>query len=275
MAQKDGVKKMILDAWENSVCGMKKDCVFRDRLNNVKNDLKCWSRNEFGSLDKKINFLKEKACRLELLAESGTISDADRTCWLETRKSWIEKERIKTGMMKKKAWIRGPNSGSISGGRLDSGPRIIGSNIRGSRPCTIGPISRPRVGNSGHSEANDLEVVFSEAEIWEAVKDCRSSKAPGSDGDLIEAINMFWEKGEMSMGCNSSFIALISKKSYSISLNDYCPISLIGSFYIVIAKLPVNHLKRVIPNLVGFKQSPFIKGRNILDGALVANETLS
>ncbi|XP_071698930.1 uncharacterized protein [Rutidosis leptorrhynchoides] len=102
---KDGVEKVIKEAWEKLVCGVKKDCLFRDRLKNVKLNLKSWSRIEFGSLDSDISVLKNKACRLELLAESCTISEGDRACWLETRKSWIEKEKIKTGMLKQKARI--------------------------------------------------------------------------------------------------------------------------------------------------------------------------
>ncbi|XP_071709006.1 uncharacterized protein [Rutidosis leptorrhynchoides] len=39
-------------------------------------------------------------------------------------------------------------------------------------------------------------------------------------------------------------------------------------------KLLSNRLRKVIPNLVGYEQSAFIKGCNILDGALIANETV-
>ncbi|XP_071712198.1 uncharacterized protein [Rutidosis leptorrhynchoides] len=46
-------------------------------------------------------------------------------------------------------------------------------------------------------------------------------------------------------------------------------------YYMVIAKLLSNRLKKVIPSLVDTEHSAFIKGRNILDGVLIANETLS
>ncbi|XP_071715058.1 uncharacterized protein [Rutidosis leptorrhynchoides] len=371
---------------------MKKDCIFRDRLKNVKNDLRCWSKIEFGSLENEINLLKTKANRLELLAESGSISVSDRSCWMERRKSWFEKENIKSGMLKQKArirWIlegdenskyfhstirRKFNKCNIRGlninGEWNEEPRDVketilnhfrkifsaknanrpsffsrvgcGFNGLDSRVNSIGlhrnsgieraditvGLGRDRseyvgvesnlLGNGFHdlnsgveninlSEGNDnnlateinkisseeaieLERIFSESEIWEAVNDCGSSKALGPDGfnlgfykkfwniikgDLIEAINMFWEKGEISKGCNASFITLVPKKLDPVSLNDYRPISLIGSFYKVIAKLLANRLKKVTPNLVGYEQSAFIKGRNILDGALIANESLS
>ncbi|XP_071738932.1 uncharacterized protein [Rutidosis leptorrhynchoides] len=129
----DGVDKVIIEGWNKDVRGYKKDCVFRDKLKNVKAELKDWSKKEFGNLDEENNSLKEIAQRWELKAENGTRS----------------------------------------------------------------------------------------------------------------------------------------------TLNNYRPISLIGSFYKIIAKLLSNRIRKVIPSLVGFEQSAFIKGRNILDGALIANESIS
>ncbi|XP_071727850.1 uncharacterized protein [Rutidosis leptorrhynchoides] len=140
-----------------------------------------------------------------------------------------------------------------------------------------------------NSQAMGLEEQFSGEEIWEAVNSCANNKAPGPDGfnmrffkkfwaiisdDLIEAIRGFWQNGTISSGCNSSFITLIPKVANPVNLNEYRPISLIGSFYKIIAKLLSNRIKKVIPNLVGFEQSAFIKGRNIMDGVLIANESL-
>ncbi|XP_071738836.1 uncharacterized protein [Rutidosis leptorrhynchoides] len=101
----DGVEKVIQDAWSKSVTSSKKDRLFRDKLKNVKKDLRAWSKNEFGDLESEIKGLKEKATSLEALAKSGAISDDDRKCWLETRRNWIEKEKIKSGKMKQKARI--------------------------------------------------------------------------------------------------------------------------------------------------------------------------
>ncbi|XP_071694113.1 uncharacterized protein [Rutidosis leptorrhynchoides] len=59
-----------------------------------------------------------------------------------------------------------------------------------------------------------------------------------------------------------------------MNLGDFRPISLIGSLYKIIAKLLSNRLRRVIPSLVRHEQSAFLKGRFILDGALIVNETI-
>ncbi|XP_071700091.1 uncharacterized protein [Rutidosis leptorrhynchoides] len=129
--------------------------------------------------------------------------------------------------------------------------------------CDVNPLI-PDIFKLSEAQNDELEAQFSDDEIWEAVK----------GEDLIEAISSFWRSGVISPGCNSSFITLIPKVANPVSLIEYRPISLIRSFYKIITKLLSNRIKKVVPNLVGFEQSAFIKGRNILDGVLVANESL-
>ncbi|GKA26341.1 putative RNA-directed DNA polymerase [Tanacetum coccineum] len=60
--------------------------------------------------------------------------------------------------------------------------------------------------------------------------------------DLLKAIEWFWHTGQISKGCNSFFLTLIPKIQDPLTLGDFWPISLIG--------------------------------RYILDGGLIANETV-
>ncbi|XP_071694333.1 uncharacterized protein [Rutidosis leptorrhynchoides] len=123
-------------------------------------------------------------------------------------------------------------------------------------------------------EAGALEEKFSESEIWEAVKGCGSSKAPGLDrfnmgfykkfwyvikDDLVESINLFWETRDISKGYNTSFITLVPKKADPLCLNDYHLISLIGSYYKVIAKLLSNRLKKWCPILLVLSKVRLLK----------------
>lgn len=55
-------------------------------------------------------------------------------------------------------------------------------------------------------------------------------------------------------------------------LNDFRPISLVGSMYKILAKVLANRLRSMIDYVVSDTQSAFIKCRLILDGIFVANE---
>nr|GEY53288.1 RNA-directed DNA polymerase, eukaryota [Tanacetum cinerariifolium] len=92
--------------------------------------------------------------------------------------------------------------------------------------------------------------------------------------DFCEAVEHFFVKGSFSKGCNSSFIALIPKVMDAKYVNDYRPISLIGSVYKVVTKIMANRLAMVIVDIVSDSQSAFVADRQILDGPFTLNEVL-
>ncbi|XP_057489485.1 secreted RxLR effector protein 78-like [Actinidia eriantha] len=59
-----------------------------------------------------------------------------------------------------------------------------------------------------------------------------------------------------------------------MALSDYRPISPIGSMYKFLAIVLAARLKKIIPVVVDKVQSAFIRGRNIQDGILIANEVV-
>ncbi|GJX55137.1 RNA-directed DNA polymerase, eukaryota, partial [Tanacetum coccineum] len=138
-------------------------------------------------------------------------------------------------------------------------------------------------------QAQDLERVFVKEEIKEAVWDYGLDKSLGPDGftfgfyrrfwnliegDVVEAVNHFFNNGFRHSGGNSSFIALILKFQGAKMVKDYRPISLIGSLYKIITKLLANRLVTVIDGLVNEVQSAFIANRQILDGPFILNEII-
>ncbi|XP_071718032.1 uncharacterized protein [Rutidosis leptorrhynchoides] len=103
----EGVDKLVQDAWKISVPEIqRKDCMFRNHLKNVKNALKDWSYNNLKGIDGDIEALKSVAINLELKAESMLLDDTEQALWKELRKKWLEKERLKTEMLKQKARIK-------------------------------------------------------------------------------------------------------------------------------------------------------------------------
>jgi len=138
-------------------------------------------------------------------------------------------------------------------------------------------------------EVGLLIMPFCIEEVKQAVWDCDSYKSPGPDGvnfgfvkefwsllkdDLLRFMFEFHRNGKLSKGLNSTFIALLPKVTSPQRLNDFRPISLVGSVYKILAKVLANRLRSVIGSVVSESQSAFVKGKQILDGILIANEAV-
>jgi len=138
-------------------------------------------------------------------------------------------------------------------------------------------------------EGATLVKPFSLDEVKVAVWDCENFKCPGPDGINFGYIKDFWDimkddvmrflvefhrNGKLAKGINNTSIALIPKVNSPQRLNDFRPISLMGSMYKILSKVLANRLRSVIGSVVSDSQSAFIKGRQILDGILVANEVV-
>ncbi|GKV29211.1 hypothetical protein SLEP1_g38157 [Rubroshorea leprosula] len=139
------------------------------------------------------------------------------------------------------------------------------------------------------TEKDLLTEPFLEAEVKAAVWNCDSDKAPGPDGlsfgflkaewevvkkDIMKFLADFHINSKMVRGSNSSFLVLLPKKENPQRLEEYRPISLIGCMYKILAKILANRLSKVLDGLIGEQQSAFIAGRQLVDGVVIANETI-
>ncbi|RVW52584.1 Protein MICRORCHIDIA 7 [Vitis vinifera] len=109
------------------------------------------------------------------------------------------------------------------------------------------------------SEADGIEVPFSETEIFTALKGMNGDKAPGPDGFTLAFWQNSWETvKEDLLGLFKEFH---DQNSFIKSLNHT---------FLVLA----NRIKKVIGKVISPDQNAFIKGRQILDGSLIANEVI-
>ncbi|XP_071738628.1 uncharacterized protein [Rutidosis leptorrhynchoides] len=95
----DDVVEVISKAWDTSVVGgSRKDSLFKNKLKNVKMDLKDWSKNKFHHIDGEIEQHMSIANGLEQQAEVRVLNEDELKLWREARKKWFEKENIKSNM---------------------------------------------------------------------------------------------------------------------------------------------------------------------------------
>ena len=139
------------------------------------------------------------------------------------------------------------------------------------------------------SQAHFLETIPSREEVKNAVWACGIDKAPGFDGfnfkfikemwdvikeEIYESVMEFFVDGRTVRHLNVTWVTLIPKVENPTSIEDYRPISMVGAIDKIIAKILYSRLKEVTTHLIDEFQSAFVMNRQILDGVLIANESI-
>jgi hypothetical protein len=93
--------------------------------------------------------------------------------------------------------------------------------------------------------------------------------------DLLQAFTALLSEGETSAYINKGVVTLIPKSGNHARLNNWRPITLLGSIYKILAKVLAGRLQAVLPNIIRPNQTEFVEGRSILDNVFIAQEALS
>ncbi|KAL0012862.1 hypothetical protein SO802_007970 [Lithocarpus litseifolius] len=138
-------------------------------------------------------------------------------------------------------------------------------------------------------EANSLDTIPSNEEIWRALKSMKPYKAPGVDGLHAGFFQRFWllvgdsvkkevreifERKEMPEFLNQTLIVLIPKQLGPEVVGHYRPISLCNTVYKIVSKILVHRLRPLLPSIISPMQAAFLEGRRSADNVIIAQELI-
>jgi hypothetical protein len=141
-----------------------------------------------------------------------------------------------------------------------------------------------RVSNETNKE---LTQQLTLEEIQEAILAMPKDKAPRCDGipteffqefmsevspTLLQAFSAMLRNRETSELINKGFIILIPKSGDHGRIGNWCPITLLGSIYKILAKTLAMRLQTFLPSIIRPNQTGFVEGRCILDNTFLAQK---
>ncbi|CAM8979923.1 unnamed protein product [Rhodiola kirilowii] len=144
----------------------------------------------------------------------------------------------------------------------------------------------PRRVTNAHNDM--LLSPYTERDIYAAVHQLNPLKAPGLDGIPAEFLQRHWDilktdfvqlclsilnDGLIPSDLNNTLIVLIPKqKTISDHLDAFRPISLASVTSKVVAKAITTRLQLILPEVISFEQSAFVKNCLISDNFIIAHE---
>ncbi|GKV48207.1 hypothetical protein SLEP1_g55033 [Rubroshorea leprosula] len=284
-----GCKEIITEVWNTTKVTGWNGYILKEKLKRTKNKLKEWSRNAISEVDRKVKEAEKEIATIDEKGEKGQLSPQDveqrKNCFLELWKNIKIKESM-WQQKSRKMWLKEGDANTkyfhtCVKGRCRRN-EILSIHIKGDQHTGVAEIKekvakyfeelfteekweRPKLDGirfNKISEANNdiLTTTFSEEEIKEAIWECESSKSPGPDGFNFRFVKAMWEDIKADI---VGFVQEFHK-----------PISLIGVMYKILAKLLANRLRKVIHKVIGEQQMAFIRGRQLAEGVVIANEVI-
>ena len=315
--QLDGFQEVVADSW-NSVearyCPLE---TLSMKFKALTKALQSWSQKKIGHIKTQLALAKEITHQLEIAQDSRPLSDSEK--WLlfslkkhslalsslqrtmarvRSRIGWLMEGDANTALFHSQARHR-KRKNFIS--KLISNDQVLTSHeekaseifsfyetLLGSCEQRENSINLDNLELSHHN-LSDLELPFSEEEVWNTIKHLPSDKAPGPHGYTGRFYKMCWNiiKPDVLAALaavqsgnfrnlqllNTALLTLLPKKEDAVLVKDFRPISLIHSFAKLVTKLVANRLASKLNEMVAANQSAFIKGRCIHDNFVLVQQT--
>ncbi|GKB36686.1 RNA-directed DNA polymerase, eukaryota [Tanacetum coccineum] len=290
-----GFDQMVLETWNNIDLDDKNKMVrFKKKLQILKKEIRSWVNDCKKNQSGRLVDLRSKLCHIDKVIDQGGVNDDI----LLTRGLLraMKTQNFFHGIINRKRANLAIKGVMVDGEWVDDPCRVkeefrlhFANRFRApaANRCKLNYTFPNRLSSD---QLDMLESPISRDEVRNAVWGCGENKSPGPDGftfeffrkfwdtlgsDFCAAVEWFFDHSSFSRGCNSSFIALIPKNHDPKFVNDYRPISLIGSLYKVVTKILATRLSSIISGLISDVQTAFLPNRQILDGPFIINELLS
>lgn len=126
-------------------------------------------------------------------------------------------------------------------------------------------------------------------ELREAIRDLTTDHTAGEDGistdfykncsdeievELLSAIQEVMDRGALSKAHNKGIITLLPKGGDSSLIKNYRPITLLSTFYKLVAKILACRLQQILLEIIRPNQTSFKRGRCIIDNIFLAQESM-
>nr|GEU98229.1 RNA-directed DNA polymerase, eukaryota [Tanacetum cinerariifolium] len=241
----DGFDKMVTSTWNSFNLEDGNGMIrFKNKIQMLKNVIHLWVADFKKNQSARTCELKVKLSDIDKFLDQRNVSDDILFSRMDTLKQLQEvKKRANLfvkGIMVEGEWVDDPN-------RIKYEFRAHFANRFQDPGVCHGKINFCFPNHLNFDQVSNLESPVSYDEIRDAVWACGGNKSPGPDGYTFEFFRKFWdvvgpdlcivvkwffEHGSFASGCNSSFVTIIPKILDPKVVNDYRPISLIGSIFL-------------------------------------------
>jgi len=313
----DGFQEAVSSTWTFFPADPCPFLTLNRKFRAVSKGLQSWSDKAVGQVSFQLALAREILHQFEIAQDNRQLSPAELWFKNNLKKHSLALASLKRTMARLRSRINWLKDGDANTrlfhlharhrkrknfiGKLTAGDRICTShedkaaiiddfyeNLLGTCSVREHTINLADLGINTH-DMSDLELPFTEDEVWRTIQQLPSDKAPGPDGftghfykscwpiikdDIMVAVSTMWSRRMVNFGTlNSAYITLLPKKEGADQPNDFRPISLVRSFAKLITKLLANRLAPKLQQIVSPNQSAFIKGRFIHDNFMLVQQT--